>query len=253
MKSRNVRLIIRSRAEKSISIEQRHKNFISAVSKINPPLGFSDIDLPSVPDCGAELLAEFGVKLSTRGVKFSGYYVYRGVNYHYEDSAKFDDSIRYEFSVKKTKLNYEHILKADFPSLIEAYQGYSARLAFDDYDSAYKAGVEPSESGETFFDENGSAIRDNAIYNSLVSDKAIDIDGRNNIYVLRPAQYWDNELCNRALGYGPDEVVKRLQGTKAEVRRLMDGVYIVLDYDINITYENFLEMNSKYKTLLGLI
>jgi len=33
----------------------------------------------------------------------------------------------------------------------------------------------------------------------------------------------------------------------------MDGVYIVLDYDINITYENFLEMNSKYKTLLGLI
>jgi hypothetical protein len=87
----------------------------------------------------------------------------------------------------------------------------------------------------------------------LREDKSIDIDGRNNIYTLRPAQYWDAELCRRALGYDPDEVIARLHGRVPRAERLMDGVYTVLNDSPEMSYADFVEMNEKIKPILGLI
>ena len=81
----------------------------------------------------------------------------------------------------------------------------------------------------------------------------MDIDGRNCIYTLKPAMFWDALLCRRALGYGPEEVIRRLDGRVPLVRPLMDGVYIVFNDDIGLTYAQFVEMNERNKAILGLV
>ena len=107
--------------------------------------------------------------------------------------------------------------------------------------------------GDHGVDENGYAISTNDVYKSLAEDKSININGRNNIYTLRSAQFWDAGLCRRALGYGPDEVVNRLEGHALHAEHLMDGVYIVLSDDIALSYADFVAMNERIKPLLGLV
>lgn len=89
-------------------------------------------------------------------------------------------------------------------------------------------------------------------YNELRANPEIDVDGRNNIYTLHAAQYWDSKLCQRALEYGPDEVVMRLAGKVPKVERLGDGVYIVLNDDPAMSYDDFLSLNERCKEMLGL-
>ena len=78
------------------------------------------------------------------------------------------------------------------------------------------------------------------------------MDGRNFIYTLYPAQFWDAELCQHALGYGPDEVVARLRGKVPQVERLRNGVYLVLNDDPNLSFDEFIKMNESYKNILDL-
>jgi len=87
---------------------------------------------------------------------------------------------------------------------------------------------------------------------TLRSSPAADIDGRNNIFTLEVAQYWDAELCQRALGYGRDEVIKRLTGKVPLVQPLMDGVYVVFNDDPDLTFEEFCAYNDRLKPVLGL-
>lgn len=100
--------------------------------------------------------------------------------------------------------------------MIEAFRGYRAFCNFDQYLSAYYGGFHASETG---FDACGNLIERNETYNRLRRE-GVEVDGRCNIYALRPAQYWDTELCQRALGYGPEEVVTRLAGKVPKVEKL---------------------------------
>ena len=83
-------------------------------------------------------------------------------------------------------------------------------------------------------------------------DPSIDVNGRNNIFTLNVAEYWDAELCQRALGYGRDEVIKRLSGKVPLVRPLMDGVYVVFSDNPDLTFEEFCAYNDRLKPVLGL-
>lgn len=99
---------------------------------------------------------------------------------------------------------------------------------------------------------SGGLNRTNPAYNALLSEEGIDVNGRNNIYTLNPAQFWDGELCQRALGFDRDEVIRRLKDVAVLARPVMDGVYLVLNDDPQLTYEAFVEMNERIKPMLGL-
>ena len=64
------------------------------------------------------------------------------------------------------------------------------------------------------------------IYEKLKADPAINIDGRNNIFRLRPDNYWDRLLCEGAVGFGPEEVcgVWKGKSLSSQVRMLHEGV-----------------------------
>jgi len=243
----DIELWIRSRADKSKSIEARHAEVMERMAKVAPPLGFAGLTLPPAPDCGDGLGASYGMKFPIRGLRFMGHYIYRGERYIYRDEAKFDDFLRYGFKTSNKAIDYRAVLHEHLPKVVEAYQGYRMDTTFDYHDLWYVRG------GDNGYGADGYAIEINEVYNRLRKDKRIDVDGRNNIYTLRPAQYWDAELCRRALGYSPDEVVARLRGKVPRVERLLDGVYLVLNDDPALTYEAFVEMNERVKPVLGLI
>ncbi|MFJ3058268.1 hypothetical protein [Herbaspirillum sp. NPDC087042] len=226
-----------ARPDRTRSIDERHGEVMSRLAKIDGPFGFSGLDLPEAPDCGDGLVAVYSTKLPTRGLKFIGDYAFRGAGYRYEDRASYDEHIRYQFKVTNKEIDYRRLLYLDFPKLVEAFAGYKAKLSYDIYSLYYQGGTN---------DEN-------IVYNKLRENKELNVDGRNNIFTLYPSQFWDAELCVRALGYGPEEVIARLKGVCPMAIPLLDGVYMVLNDDPKITYEAYVEMNNTIKPVLGLI
>jgi hypothetical protein len=163
--------------------------------------------------------------------------MYRGERYHYQDEGKFDDNLQISFKSLNKAVDYRAVLHRHFAEVIEAFKAYRAEATFGLYHLHYCGGLKNT----------------NPVYNRLLADKTIDVDGRNNIYTLEPAQYWDAELCRRALGYRPEDVVRRLRGHALKVEPLMDGVYLVLNDDPQLSYEEFVAMNERYKAMLGLV
>ncbi|MBR8657423.1 hypothetical protein KDH83_29315 [Achromobacter sp. Marseille-Q0513] len=220
-----------------MSIEQRHARVMDGMSRFGIPLGFKGLDLPIAPDCGDGTIATYGVKFSIKGLKFVGDYRYRGERYLYDDRGYMDEHVRYGFKVSNREINYSYVINNQVPQVVEAFEPYRTCVYYDSYAFKYQ----------------GRSFEDNPTYFNLHENKSIDVDGRNNIYTLHPAQFWDAELCERALGYGPDEVIARLQGKVQDVRRLTNGVYLVLNDDPKLTYEDFVKMNEQIKPILGVI
>lgn len=207
------------------------------MSELDPPLGFKGLDIPSAPNCGDGLVALYKIKLSTKGLLFIGDYNYRGENYLYEDHSSYDEHLRFGFKISNKNLDYKIVVNNKIKEVAEAFGAYKAILSYDLYATYYQ----------------GNGPDENPVYDRLHKDDKINIDGRNNIYTLYPAQFWDTDLCQKALGYGPDEVVNKLSGKVLRVERFLDGVFLLLNDDPDLTYEQFVDMNQKVKPILGLV
>ncbi|MCD0244469.1 hypothetical protein [Xanthomonas melonis] len=237
MSSPEIQLWFYAKPDKALSIEQRHAEVIKRMSHIGRPLGFEGLDLPAAPSCGDGLTASYKIALPVKGLIFLGDYVYRGDKYIYEDHGSFDEHLRFGFKTSNKSIDYKSVLNKQFQEVAQAFGAYKAFASYDLY-SVYYQGNGPDE---------------NPVYDRLTKDESIDVDGRNNIYTLHPVQFWDGDHCRRALGYGPDEVVARLQGKVQRVERFLDGVFLLLNDDPRLSYERFLSINGEVKPLLGLI
>ncbi len=176
------------------------------------------------------------MKYPTRGLTSFGRYKFRGVDYKWKDKASYDEHLDFKFKLSNKWLDYSDVIKVHLPFIVEAFEAYRCSVEYDCYTFAYPGGLN----------------RTNPAYKALLSSSEIDVDGRNNIYTLHPAQFWDGELCQRALGFDRDEVIRRLKDVAVLARPVMDGVYLVLNDDPQLTYEAFVEMNERIKPMLGL-
>jgi len=233
MRSPEIDFIIRYRATAAESIEQRHHDVMTRMSRVGPPFGFKGLDLPPAPIC-RDLCTFYKIRFPIRGLKFMATYNYRSEDYLNRDEATLDDSLDYAFRASNKELDYRQILHENFPAVIEAYRGYRAGVWLGFHVIHYGDHHEAS-------------------YKKLRKDPSINIDGRNNIFTLHPAVYWDALLCQRALGYGPEEVIRRLHGKVPVVKPLNDGVYIIFNDDKDLTYETFAAYNDHFKAILGLL
>ncbi|WP_343724051.1 hypothetical protein [Herbaspirillum huttiense] len=237
MSAENIRLKFYARPIRDKTIAERHSVIMKGLSEIQGALSIAGCEIPPAPECGDELMALYSIRLPTKGLRLVGDYLYRGERYLYEDRACYDENLRYEFKASNKSIDYRNVLNSDLIKVIEIFSAYKVEVLYGDYAFSYQ----------------GRDATDNPIYFKLKGDKSIDVDGRNNIYTLHPAQFWDAELCHRALGYGPEEVIARLKGVCPLVTPVLDGVYIVLNDDPKMTYETYVEMNSTIKPILGLI
>jgi hypothetical protein len=260
------------RPDKAQSVEQRWPEVVECLSHLGPPFGAhwpgihrqsrnglaaletgrsteederrldADADRDQsyrqvVPQFGTGLTAHFLFTSPEEQKRGFGNFTYRGESYAYEDRAAFDDRMVMAADNSGLFENYAEILHRRFPAVIEAYGSYRAVMFYGLHGTRYGGGWQ----------------RDNPVYRQLSADPAIDVDGRNNIFTLEPAMYWDAQLCRRALGYDRDEVIRRLRGEVPLVMPLMDGVYTVFNDAHDLGYEEFLAMNDRFKPILGLI
>ena len=245
MKGVEVLLQVQYRARADESIDSRHAEFVASMSRIGPPLGFAGLEPPATPGLRKvdDLSALEWFRYPIPGMKMQMHYKYRSDRYLNRDDSHLDDSISIDFKTSNKALNYQELLHEHFPRVIDAYRGYRARAYYGSHFSRF------TDSG---WNEWSGREATNPDYWKLRNDKSINIDGRNNIYTLHPAAYWDAELCKRALGFDRDEVIRRLNGKVPRVELLMDGVYVVFNDDPALSYENFVQMNQNGKALLGL-
>lgn len=238
-----------------------HERFIDRMLEIPGPFGFEGAERRAAPEfCFASdgepySSASYNVKARMRGVKFVGTYLIPDIYGQTgpQQSAKryIGDSLHYEWKLTNKKIDYQSALQENLPAVIETFGGRLAWLDTCYYYQAYQGGYHGDHG--PYVDEGGYSLKLNQTYNRLKADPSIDVDGWNNIYTLYPAQHWDAGRCERALGYERDEVIRRLDGKVPLVRPLLDGVYIVLNDNPDITYDEYYAMNVEYKAILGLI
>lgn len=234
------------RARADESIERCHALFMSGMLEFGAPLGLQGLQPPPAPYVEPSSGSLIGVecfRYPASGLKLQMTAQFRHELSIGVDRASSDDSISLGFTTADKALDYRTILHEDFPKVIEAYRGYRAWAVFGSHGIKYT---------DCFWNKWNGRATTNPTYGRLRQDHRIDIDGRNNIYTLEPAVFWDAQLCHRALGYGPEEVMHRLKGRALLVRPLLDGVYIVFDDDPALSYEAFVEMNRQFKQMLGI-
>jgi len=216
------KLEFRHRPNFSESIEDRHNTFLRAVSDLGVPWGLSDS--LKVPPIGSELVTSASLdKLLPVGVKGRISYALRDQKY-LEDDAQFDDTLFIEFTA--SKVDYSDLLKVVFPRYIKAFGSY--RSALHDWSvtrSDWPLVVEACEATKK------------------------DVNGRDGVFRINAANYFDKELCFRAFGKGPRELVDLICDYVEEVREFEDGVLIVISYN-PLSANELLSAGDRLKSLV---
>ena len=78
-------------------------------------------------------------------------------------------------------------------------------------------------------------------------------DPRSQLGSLKQVHYWDGLLCHRLFGFGPEEVMRRLEGQVPLVRPLGDGAYVVFRDQLDLTFDEFVDMNERFRSILGVL
>lgn len=252
MKKTKVTIFIKAIPQADMSIENCYEKFIVNMNSLDSPLGFKDIDTSYVPQFEGSPVAAMKIRYSNKSIKFAGGYSFRDACRSNSNKSKYDDYIWMGFKVPDKSIDYKLLINNEILKVVESFGAYRATVDLDEFYVAYCGGYIYTENGENGFDENGNPVRNNDSFNALARSSDIDIDGRNNIFCLRAAQYWSRELCHVALGFGPEEVKNRLDGEASTLEISKNGIYVVLDDNPFMNFDDFLQMNIKFKNKLGL-
>ena len=186
-------LEIRAIARQEQSIEDKHQSFLGALDGLPTPWGL--VQPVPAPDPGSGLSASLKVaKLLGKGLRGDLVYQFRRP---FRDEASQDDYINVTFDPER--IDYKQLVANIFLRYVSAFGGYYADISDDEF-----------------------------IFMDYDKRRELRIDKRHNIYRISPVSYLSKELCLKALGLTPDQVVERLQGKVEAVRTALDGVLIVL-------------------------
>lgn len=197
------KLEFRHRPKFSESIEKRHEIFLERLSGLGAPWDLAGA--VDVPDIEGELVVSVSLdKFLPKGIKGRIAYSLRSERY-LEDDAQFDDSIFIEFS--NAKIDYLDLLKRIFPAYVEAFGAYRAAL------------------------HDWSVTRSDwpAVVAACDATKK-DVNGRDGVFRINAANYFDEKLCLRAFGKSPQQIINCLKGHVEEASELAGGVLIVVSY-----------------------
>lgn len=222
------------------SMEEMHKRVMEGLSKIEAPLGLIDSKIPETPDFGKELVCFYYAKnIKTKGVSIEGEYKWRGLSYVNWDN------LRYEFKITYKLIDYQKIIYKDFPKIITIYKPYVAYIFIPDYGTAYEEGRTPETI--TYYDSknpNFLKLKETGVKIGILSDA---------LFTLFPVMYFNEECYEKLIKVSKEELLKRLEGKAKKVLLLERGIYIIFNDKVDISYEEFVEMNETFKPLLGLI
>ena len=219
----NYKLEFRHRPECSESIQEKHSRFLAQLAGLGAPWSLGNtIELPDIED---ELVVSVSLdKLLPSGVKGRNSYALRNPKY-LEDDAQFDDALFIEFA--GGKVDCLDLIKRVFPQYIKAFGAYRAAL------------------------HDWSVTRsDWPMVVAACEATKKDVNGRDGVFRIHAANYFDRELCSRAFGKSPKQVVDCLNNHVDSVSELDDGVLIVVRYSPMSTNE-LTQVSQRLKEILS--
>lgn len=224
------------------SMEERHEKVMKGLSEIEAPLGLKDSEIPKTPDFGAELgVSYFTRNLKTKGVLIEGRYLWRGLSYTAWDT------LFYDFKSSYKLINYEKIIFEDLPKIIEIFDPYIADVYFP-YSGAYEEGTTP-ETRLYLYNQPTKNPDFNKLFEQGIRPNELGV----NLFTLFPVMYFSDLMCNDVIKLSRNEIIKRLMGKVVKIESLKNGVYIIFNEKLEFPFEEFCEINKKYKPLLDLI
>ena len=222
-------------------MEEMHKRVMEGLSKIEAPLGLKDSEIPKTPDFGTELICHYFTKnIKTKGVKIKGSYDWRIIS-----PLVWWDNLRYEFKITYKLIDYQKIIYEDLPKIITIYEPYITYIYISNYGTAYEEGRTPETM--TYYDSknpNFLKLKETGVQIGMLFDA---------LFTLSPVMYFNEECYEKLIKVPKEELLKRLEGKAKKVLLLEKGIYIIFNDKADISYEEFVEMNETFKTLLGLI
>jgi len=222
-------------------MEEMHKRVMKVLSKIEAPLGLKDSEIPKTPDFGTELICHYFTKnIKTKGVKIKGSYDWRIIS-----PLVWWDNLRYEFKITYKLIDYQKIIYEDLPKIITIYEPYITYIYISNYGTAYEEGRTPETI--TYYDSknpNFLKLKETGVEIGILSDA---------LFTLFPVMYFNEECYKKLIKVPKEELLKRLEGKAKKVLLLEKGIYIIFNDKVDISYEEFVEMNETFKPLLNLI
>ena len=222
-------------------MEEMHKRVMEGLSKIEAPLGLKDSEIPKTPDFGTELICHYFTKnIKTKGVKIKGSYDWRIIS-----PLVWWDNLRYEFKITYKLIDYQKIIYEDLPKIITIYEPYITYIYISNYGTAYEEGRTPETI--TYYDSknpNFLKLKETGVEIGILSDA---------LFTLFPVMYFNEECYKKLIKVPKEELLKRLEGKAKKVLLLEKGIYIIFNDKVDISYEEFVEMNETFKPLLNLI
>lgn len=219
----NYKLEFRHRPECSESIQEKHSRFLAQLAGLGAPWSLGNtIELPDIED---ELVVSVSLdKLLPSGVKGRISYALRNPKY-LEDDAQFDDTLFIEFA--GGKVDCPDLIKRVFPQYIKAFGAYRAAL------------------------HDWSVTRsDWPMVVAACEATKKDVNGRDGVFRIHAANYFDRELCSRAFGKNPKQIVDCLNNHVDSVSEFDDGVLIVVRYSPMSTNE-LTQVSQRLKAMLS--
>ena len=222
-------------------MEEMYKRVMEGLSKIEAPLGLKDSEIPKTPDFGTELICHYFTKnIKTKGVKIKGSYDWRIIS-----PLVWWDTLKYEFKITYKLIDYQKIIYEDLPKIITIYEPYITYIYISNYGTAYEEGRTPETI--TYYDSenpNFLKLKETGVEIGILSDA---------LFTLFPVMYFNEECYEKLIKVPKEELLKRLEGKAKKVLLLEKGIYIIFNDKADISYEEFVEMNETFKSLLNLI
>lgn len=220
-------------------MEERHEKVMKGLSELDAPLGLKDSEIPETPDFGAELICFYDAKnIKTKGVTIEGAYRWRGLKYVAWDK------LFYKFKITYKLIDYKKVIYEDLPKVLNIYDPYVTDL-YTGYNGSYEEGRTPET--RTY----GESINPEFL---KLKEKNLDIGMLEDVlFTLSPVMYFNEESYSKLIKVPKEELLRRLNGKAKGVMLLERGIYIIFNDKADLTYEEFVEMNSTFKPLLGLI
>ena len=242
IKKRSIRMYRRGYMNETV--EERHKKIMKGLSNLEAPLGLKDTEIPDVPDFGVNVSAFYRTKnIKTKGVSIKGDYLWRS-----EFSEKHGwEELRYEFKSSYKLINYKKIIFEDLPKVIEIFDPYIADI-YIPYVGAHEEGTTPETQLYLY-----NQPTKNPDFNKLFEQGICPNKLGENLFTLLPVMYFSDLMCNEVIKLSRNEIIKRLTGKVVKIESLKNGVYIIFNEKLEFPFEEFCEMNKKYKPLLDLI
>jgi hypothetical protein len=216
---------IRHRYDATEDHEALYRKAMEKLSEIAPPWGLKGIEIKpfppmkDLPSNGVSYTREVGAPFKMFSVGFQN----RRRKIAPKDHAMHDDMLIGDFNMNHKAVDHSYLVKTVFPCYVEAMGAYCAVI--DKYD----------------------VLRELQEKNGL--NREGPEDSRHVVDAIFNANYWDRELCRRAFGLTPEEVVDRLQGHVAETRILLDGVLVIYSHE-RIPDDQLALIDGKLRPLL---